>query len=404
MVGISTALHLLDRGRSVALIDRREPAEETSYGNAGLIQSEAVIPYALPHDIKAILGVLTDTSTAARMHWKALPKIAPWLIAYARQSTKGAIARTAAANVPLVRRALPEHKSLLERADATDHLRGGGYIRIYRTGAEMEHTIKVDEMVRERYGVPFEVWDRDRLRKEEPFLSNSLAGAIHMTEPMSVDDPSEVGKAYAALFQSEGGRFIKGDAMTLVQDGTGWRVTGADGPVAAKDVVVALGPWSGDLLDAFGVHVPLGVKRGYHMHYSVMGNAVLNHLFVDEANGFVLTPNKRGYRLTTGAEFTSRDAPPTPVQLERAEPKARALFPLGDRLQPTPWMGARPSLPDLLPMIGKVPRLPGLWANFGHHHLGFTLGPATGRLLAEMITGEATYTDPSPYRVDRRFR
>ncbi|MCF3936763.1 FAD-binding oxidoreductase [Acuticoccus sp. M5D2P5] len=401
MVGIATALHLLDRGKTVALIDRREPAEETSFGNAGLIQSEAVIPYAFPHDPAAILAVLTGQSTAASLQWKALPAIAPWLMAYARQSSKSAIAKTAAANVPLVRRAFPEHHALMERADALKFLHEGGYLRLYRTDAELERSLKLDEVVRERYGVAFEVWDKARLRAEEPFLSDTIAGAIHMPEPKSVDDPSDVGKAYAALFQREGGRFIKGDATTLRREGAGWQVTGEDGPVRAKDVVVALGPWSGDLLKANGVDVPLGVKRGYHMHYAAEGDAVLNHPFVDEANGFVVGPNKRGYRLTTGAEFSNRDAPPSPVQLDHAEPKARALFPLGKRLQDKPWLGSRPSLPDLLPMIGPVPGVPGMWANFGHHHLGFTLGPATGRLLAEMITGEAPFTDPAPYAVDR---
>ena len=110
---------------------------------------------------------------------------------------------------------------------------------------------------------------------------------------------------------------------------------------------------------------------------------------------------KAGIRLTTGAEFARIHAPPTPVQLDLVEPKARQLFPLGARVDPEPWLGRRPCFPDMLPVIGAVPHQPGLWANFGHHHLGFTLGPITGRLLAEMLTGEPTFTDPAPYRIDR---
>jgi D-amino-acid dehydrogenase len=122
---------------------------------------------------------------------------------------------------------------------------------------------------------------------------------------------------------------------------------------------------------------------------------------LDIEYGYVLAPMTRGIRLTTGAEFAPRDAPPTPVQLAKVEPIARGLFPLAERVDEKPWIGARPCLPDMLPMIGPIPGRKGLWADFAHHHLGFTLGPVSGRLLAEMMTGEATFTDPSPYRIDR---
>jgi D-amino-acid dehydrogenase len=109
----------------------------------------------------------------------------------------------------------------------------------------------------------------------------------------------------------------------------------------------------------------------------------------------------RGIRLTTGAEFADRDAPKTPVQLERAEPHARGLFPLGARLDAEPWMGRRPATPDMMPIIGPAPRHPGLWFAFGHAHHGLTLGPVTGRLVADMLTGETPFVDPRPYRADR---
>ena len=170
---------------------------------------------------------------------------------------------------------------------------------------------------------------------------------------------------------------------------------------SARDAVVALGPWSDEVLAAQGIRVPLGVKRGYHMHYRAKGNATLARPVIDTDNGFALVAMTRGIRLTTGAEFTTRDAPATPVQLARVEPVARAMFPLEERIEATPWLGARPYLPDMVPMIGPVTGRAGLWADFGHHHLGFTLGPVSGRLLAELITGAATFTDPHPYRVER---
>jgi D-amino-acid dehydrogenase len=109
----------------------------------------------------------------------------------------------------------------------------------------------------------------------------------------------------------------------------------------------------------------------------------------------------RGIRLTTGAEFAHRDAPSTPVQVERAVPKAHRLFPLGEPVDAKPWKGARPCLPDMLPVIGKAPRHPGLWFDFGHQHHGLTLGPVSGRLLAERMTGETPFADTAPFAVER---
>jgi D-amino-acid dehydrogenase len=165
--------------------------------------------------------------------------------------------------------------------------------------------------------------------------------------------------------------------------------------------VVALGPWSDLVFGPLGYSIPLSVKRGYHLHLKPRGNAVLHHPVLDTDLGYLLAPMNRGIRLTTGVEFAPRDAPPTPIQLERALPRAHALFPLGDAFDAKPWMGARPCLPDMLPVIGKAPRHAGLWFDFGHQHHGLTLGPATGRLLAEMMTGETPFADPGPFAVER---
>jgi D-amino-acid dehydrogenase len=137
------------------------------------------------------------------------------------------------------------------------------------------------------------------------------------------------------------------------------------------------------------------------MHYKPDGNAVLNHPVLDVDGGFVLAPMTKGIRLTTGAEFAARDAPPTPVQVDRTEPLARDIFPLGRRVDPEPWLGRRPCLPDMRPVLGPAPKHKGLWFSFGHNHHGFTLGPVTGRLMAEMMTGETPFTDARPYRADR---
>jgi D-amino-acid dehydrogenase len=280
-------------------------------------------------------------------------------------------------------------------------LRRTGYLRLYRTAAYMEAETARDEQWRKTYGINFEVVDGAKLAELEPHLKGPSIGGVWMPQPASVADPGGVTKAYARLFEELGGRFLQGDARSLAPLRSGWQVRTSEGPIAAQSVVVAMGPWSDDVLRALGYRIPLGVKRGYHMHFKPQGNATLNRPIIDVQYGYALTPMVKGIRLTTGAEFALRDAPPTPVQVGRAEARAREVFPLGERVDDVPWLGRRPCLPDMLPIVGPAPRHDGLWLNFGHHHLGFTMGPVTGRLMAELVTGEAPFTDPTPYRADR---
>jgi D-amino-acid dehydrogenase len=401
MVGVSTAVHLQKRGRSVALVDRRGPGEETSFGNTGIIQREGVVPYPFPRQIGLMVQYALNMRPEANLHWSALPTIAPWLYRYWAASTPTRLAATAQAARPLIERCVEEHEALMVDAGITGMMRRTGYLRFYRVPAALNAEIVKDEAWRKRYGINYEVIDGRKLAELEPHLRGGDAGGVWMPQPVSVSDPGGVTKGYARLLTDRGGRLLTGDARTLTPMRGGWQVRTSEGPVAAPAVVVALGPWSGDLLQPLGYRIPLGVKRGYHMHFKAQGNATLNRPVIDVQYGYALTPTAKGIRLTTGAEFALRDAPPTPVQLMRVEPLAREIFPLGERLDAEPWLGRRPCLPDMLPIVGQAPKHEGLWLNVGHHHLGFTMGPVTGRLLAEMMTGEAPFTDPAPYRGDR---
>lgn len=402
-VGLGTALALQERGVSVALVDRRGPAEETSFGNAGLLQAEAVVPYAFPRSARVVASALFDRRVDSRLHWRSLPHTMRFLLAYAAHSGPAAVERTARANSPLVHAAVPSHRRLVEAAGAGALWREGGYLRLFRSPRVLERAVAESTAHEVRYGVPFAPLDGAALARAEPHVA-PLAGAIHHPSPVRIEDPGALGAAYARLFEARGGTLLRGDASTLTPRSRGFRLACEAVELHAREAVVALGAWSGPLLRRFGVRVPLGVKRGYHMHYAPRGNAGLSHLVVDEERGYVVAPNTRGLRLTTGAEFAAIDAPHTPLQVDRAEAEARAILPIGARRDETAWRGARPCLPDLLPVIGRVPGVPGLWANFGHHHLGLTLGPATGGLLAAIMTGATPFTDPHPYRVERFTR
>jgi len=400
VVGTSAALHLAKRGLAVALVDRRGPGEETSYGNAGIIESNTLFPHAFPSGFGALLRIALKRAPEANYHLSFLPKIAPWLLAY-RGNTRGeASLAFAEAMRPLYARALSEHERLLTEAGAMRYLRKDGWLKLYRGDASFAATARERDYAGQ-LGLDHRVLDGEQARSLEPSLKPVFRHAVHWTGAASVSNPLAVTKVYAEQFAKHGGVTLKGDARTLHRSGANWRVDTEQGPIDAKEAVVALGPWAPDLLGPLGVKLPLAFKRGYHRHFRPVGNAGLTRPVVDTEYGYCLAPMEQGIRLTTGAEFADRDAPPTPVQFERIMPSARALFPLGEGVEAQPWLGSRPCFADSRPVIGRAPGQPGLWLDYGHAHWGLTLGPVSGRLLAEMMTGATPFCDPKPYAAER---
>jgi D-amino-acid dehydrogenase len=400
IVGVSCALHLQKRGLKVALVDRGGPGEETSYGNTGVIEGNTVFPPVFPHSISALVRVALKQATEANYHLSFLPRVAPWLLAYRAESTPGRLAAFARAMRPLYARSVAEHEALLNDANAMRYLRKNGWIKVYRDPGGFASLDRELDTARE-LGLFFRALDSDGARALEPSLSPVFRRAVYWPEAASFSDPLAVTRAYAARFKAQGGELRSGDARSLRRAGTSWQIDAGEGPVEAEAAVIALGPWAPDVLKPLGIRLPLAVKRGYHLHFRPTGNAAISRPIVDLDLGYAFSPMEQGVRLTTGAEFAARDATPTPVQLDRLMPKARTLFPFGEPIEPKPWMGSRPCFPDSRPVIGRAPGQPGLWLAFGHAHWGLTLGPVTGRLIAEMVTAATPFCDPTPYRAER---
>ncbi len=399
MVGTCTAIHLAVRGHSVVLADRRAPGEETSYGNAGLIQQEAVEPYAFPREAAKLLRVAFKRGIDVNYHAAALPGLAGPLARYWQASGPAHYPAIAQAYARFIAQAIPEHAPLIAAAGADDLVQRTGYRWVFREAATMDEALARAQHLHNDYGVQHSAMDANALAAAEPALKARLAGAIHWPQPWAVADPGALVARYAAHFTRLGGRIVQADATTLRAQGAGWAVQTADGPLDAEHAVIALGPWADTLLHPLGYALPLFVKRGYHRHYR--GGPVPSMPWLDADRGLVVAPMQRGVRVTTGAEFALRDAPATPRQMAGAEAAARELLDLPQPVEAEPWRGARPCTPDMLPVVGAAPRHRGLWFNFGHAHQGFTLGPASGRLLAELMTGEAPLVDPAPYAPGR---
>ncbi|SMG54346.1 NAD(P)/FAD-dependent oxidoreductase [Paraburkholderia susongensis] len=400
IVGVSAALHLQDRGRRVALVDRRGPGEETSFGNAGLIESSSIVPYGFPRRLGTLLRYARNQSTDLYWDYKALPAFAGWLGRFWWESSPERLASAARDMLPLIRRSVAEHDALIARAGLENLAHDGGWIEAFRTQSELDDQTAVAQAAVRDHGLRVTPLDAAALRAREPALAAGFCGALHWQDPKSISDPGALTKGYARLFVQNGGTLLTGDAATLREKGDAWTAQTSAGEISAKEAVIALGPWSDTVFAPLGYRIPLRAKRGYHMHYRP-ARTVLSVPVVDTEEGYVIAPMRGGLRLTTGVEIALREAAPTGIQLERAERIAKPLFGLGERLDKAPWLGLRPCTPDMRPVIGRAPRHRGLWFSFGHNHHGLTLGPVSGRLLADMMTGAEPFIDARPFRPER---
>ncbi|MCK1440549.1 FAD-dependent oxidoreductase [Bradyrhizobium sp. 15] len=400
MVGVATALQLQKRGWSVALLDRREPGQETSYGNAGIIENEALHPRPMPHDLRELAKIAIGRTNDVHFRFSALSSNFGPLLRYWWHSFPVRYGPISAAYARIIVGATREHEHLINESSAGNLIRRDGYRVLYRQQKALDADVAAAAVLTTAYGAKFSVMTSCELKTAEPVLDRVGVGAVHWLEPWTVSDPGALVSAYAGLFTCMGGHLLRGDALSLSNSrGGGWSVVTENGRIEAEAAVIALGPWSPDLLKRFGYRFEMVRKRGYHRHYE--GGSPLNLPLCDAANGYVIGPMTKGMRVTTGAELAAPNGKPDHTQIVFAERAARELIDLGRPVELTPWLGTRPCMPDMLPVIGRAPNHPGLWFQFGHGHQGFTLGPITGRLVAELMDNDTPIVNPLPYRPER---
>jgi glycine/D-amino acid oxidase-like deaminating enzyme len=399
IVGVSTAYAARQRGMSVVLVDRREPGSETSYGNTGILSSGSIFPINQPSLWKSLPKYLTNRHAALRWNTGWAIGNAGWLIRFLANARPDNTKARALALRGLIRASLKLHREWIVKADAAERIRETGWLKVWRSDAVA--IAKAEQAKLAEYGIESTLLDRQAISALEPnILPVYKVGLLH-TQTASVNSPGAVVKAYARMFTGAGGELRNAEIRAIEPDGSGWRVVTADGAIRARHVVVALGPWSADLLRPLGYRVPLAVERGYHQEFKPNAARPLSRPINDADGAFLMTPMENGIRVTTGVELTSRDAPSSFAQLDAVVPLARGVVEFGEAVA-EPWRGARPTLPDSLPMIGPAPQHSGLWLAFGHQHIGFTTGPATGAAIAAMISGaqppfEAGAFSPSRY-------
>jgi D-amino-acid dehydrogenase len=398
IMGLATGLNLQARGRQVTILDPLGFGQGCSWGSGGLINPDAHLPVAMPGMIRNVPRWLLDPLAPLAVRpadaFKALPFLSRWLLA----SRPPAVRRGVDALRALHRNTLVEYRSLLGDAYPHHVHEKGGMTLLpgdVPSGAEI-----LAAQLRSELGIAAQELGREEIERMVPGIAPFARRALYFASNAHTPNPAELCAALGKRFLAQGGTLTKAkvDRITPASDHVTIHHQGES--LTTSHVVIAAGARTPSLLKPLGLSIPLVAERGYHLQL-VDASISVDMPMIYRAGGFAITPMRDGLRLGGTVEIADADAPPNYARAEALWGRVAQLFPGLQAAEKRPWMGSRPALPDSVPAIGLVPRAPRVAVIAGHGHDGMIGGPASGRLVAELVCGQKPHVDPRPYRPNR---
>ena len=416
IVGVCAGLELQKRGWSVTIIDRLAPGEGCSFGNAGILAAQAVVPVSVPGILQKVPRMLLDAESPLTLRLSSWRATLPWLVHFLRAANHAKVQASADAMKLLNGSSYELHEALAREAGVPDLIKPARYLYVHRDSAKLNIETDLAWKLRRERGSEIEVLDGPALRAAEPELSPEYTRGVRLGPMGFTLNPFRLTQAYAALFQKRGGEVLRAEVIALRPDGpqsgpasdlaSGLGVVGVETSAGRRDaetVIVAAGAWSLKLVKPLGLKLPLIAERGYHMTFANPG-MTLNHVVSEVELQFAVTPMEMGLRVAGTEELGLADDTPDWRRAEVLKRQARRMFPNANLDEGTRWMGPRPGTPDSLPAIGPLPGHPNILIAAGHGHLGLTGGPNTGRIVAALASGERLNLPLEPYAPDRFAR
>ena len=400
MVGICCAIELQRRGFQVKLIDRRGPGEETSSGNAGILSLSSIAPLASPALLPRLSRLAANLDTDFLMHYPHLPRLLPWLFRFLVRCNRKNYLDDGRLIDALTVPSVAAHLNLIRSSQAEHLVNASGGLKLYRN-LETYHRDKLERELFDICGLNYSVLEGQDISSLEPDIADIFIKAVLIKDSISIRNPESLCKCYAKYFQQLGGELKQAEVTSLSHEKDQWRLHTDDDSELVGRLVVCLGAWTPELIKRLGYGNPIAIERGYHTVFSAQQGKCLSRSIFDVDSSYVMNPMDMGLRVTSGSNLIHRETVATPRQIEKIIPRVREAFPVERILLEKPWMGRRPSTPDSLPIIGPAPRHKNLWLAFAHAHMGFTMGPITGQIVANYVTGETQTLPVEAYLPDR---
>jgi len=393
--GICISLCLIKKGFRVTLIDRDDPGKNSaSYGNAGHFSPYASVPINRPDVLVDIPSMLLSSTGPLALKWNYVPKMIPWFLKFIKNCSKKKMMHTAKYMHQILDLALPAYDELFEDIDISGLVEGKGIIYFWTKkdlkSRELEIRIRNELGVKQQMLTPHEIHDLD------PHINKIYHGGVLYPNARHARNPGKILLKLFDLFLKKGGHYEKQNVQTLSFTSDSKPVIKTDSEFYNFDkIVIACGAFSKKLTDQVDEKIPLDTERGYHIHFKGYDH-LLSRPVIFLNRGFGITPMEQGLRVVGTVEFGGLENPVSKKRIQNLINSAKYLFPeLGKHEDE--WLGFRPTLPDFLPIIGPSKNYKNLFYSFGHHHLGWTLGAISGKILAGMIAEENTNLNLSPY-------
>jgi D-amino-acid dehydrogenase len=400
IVGVSAALALQQDGHRVTLLEREEPCAGASFGNAGLIVNGWCAPTAMPGIAFDALRMLGQRLSPLSVKPAYFFHILPWLIRFLAESRRSRVERNARHLHALTNRALEGWRRLTDDTELSHLIQGGGWMKVYESEQSFASTRNARALM-DKNGTPYEILTAADIQDLEPQLAPIFERGIYQSDSMRLTNPDRMVRGMVDLLLSRGGTYKKFEVRSIRLGGNTIELQGPSNTMSADKVVIAAGAWSRPLSQQLGDNIALDTERGYHLMLSTDSSALLSRPVMNGSFSFVLSPMEMGLRLTTQIEFAGLDATPDYRWVRSLLPAARRMLPGIDKAETSVWMGCRPSLPDSLPVLGFASKTNNVLYAFGHQHLGITLGPISGLIIADLVAGRDPGIDLAPYRPDR---
>jgi len=392
--GISNALFLQKKGFSVTIFDRDEPGSPAaSYGNAGHFSPYASVPINRPDILSDVPAMLLSSTGPLALKWNYVPKMVPWFLKFIRNCTTKKMMHTAKNMHQILDLALPAYDELFDEIELGGLVEKKGILYIWNDQSLKSRELEIK--VRNELGVDQQEVTPREIHDLEPNIKPIYHGGVYYQYGRHARNPKKILLKLYDLFLKKGGKFLKMNIKDINFEDEKPVIKSEMQSFLFDKIVIACGSFSKKLTDNLDEKIPLDTERGYHVHFKDCDH-LLSRPVIFQNRGFGITPMEQGLRVVGTVEFGGLDNPLSKSRVKNLIDNAKYM--MGDLPEhKDEWLGFRPTLPDYLPVIGPSKKHKNVFYCFGHHHLGWTLGPISGKIISGMIAEENTNLDLKPY-------
>ena len=392
--GISNALFLQKKGFNVTIFDRDEPGSPTaSYGNAGHFSPYASVPINRPDILPDIPAMLLNSTGPLALKWNYVPKMIPWFLQFLKNCTTKKMMHTAKNMHQILNLALPAYDELFDEIDLGGLVEKKGILYIWNDKNLKSRELEIK--VRNELGVDQQTVTSKEIHDLEPNIKPIYHGGVYYQYGRHARNPKKILLKLFDLFLKKGGSFLKMNIKDISFDEEKPVIKAETQSFLFDKIIIACGSFSKRLTDNLSEKIPLDTERGYHVHFKDCDH-LLSRPVIFQNRGFGITPMEQGLRVVGTVEFGGLKNPLSKSRIKNLINNAKYM--MGDLPEHADeWLGFRPTLPDYLPVIGPSKKYKNVFYCFGHHHLGWTLGPISGKIISGMIAEENTNLDLKPY-------